>query len=99
MGNAGYDCTDLLNKLRYEHNAKNDANCGIDIDTGGVCDTWAKFVWEPSLVKRNALLQQQRQRVWSSQLTRQLKSQRARKTMSSLAPQAVSLECKADHGG
>merc|ERR1711967_127780 len=27
--NAGYDCTDLLNKLRYEHNAKNDANCGI----------------------------------------------------------------------
>jgi T-complex protein 1 subunit eta len=54
--NAGYDCTDLLNKLRYEHNAKNDANCGIEIETGGVCDTWEKFVWEPSLVKRNAIV-------------------------------------------
>jgi len=54
--NAGYDCTDLLNKLRYEHNAKNDPNCGIDIETGGVCDTWEKFVWEPSLVKRNAII-------------------------------------------
>jgi len=54
--NAGYDCTDLLNKLRYEHNAKNDANCGIDIETGGVCNTWEKFVWEPSLVKRNAIV-------------------------------------------
>lgn len=54
--NAGFDSTDILNKLRYEHNAKNDANCGIDIDTGGVCDTWEKFVWEPSLVKRNAIV-------------------------------------------
>eukprot|EP00658_Telonema_sp_P-2_P057562 TRINITY_DN45_c0_g1_i5.p1 TRINITY_DN45_c0_g1~~TRINITY_DN45_c0_g1_i5.p1 ORF type:complete len:363 (+),score=125.68 TRINITY_DN45_c0_g1_i5:806-1894(+) len=54
--NAGFDCTDLLNKLRYEHNAKNDPNCGIDIETGSVCDTWAKFVWEPALVKRNAIV-------------------------------------------
>lgn len=54
--NAGYDCTDLLNKLRYEHNANNDPNCGIDIETGGVCDTWERFVWEPSLVKRNAIV-------------------------------------------
>jgi T-complex protein 1 subunit eta len=54
--NAGFDCTDLLNKLRYEHNAKNDKNCGIDIENGSVCDTWERFVWEPSLVKRNAIV-------------------------------------------
>merc|ERR1712028_290185 len=36
--------------------AKNAANCGIDIETGGVCNTWEKFVWEPSLVQRNAIV-------------------------------------------
>ena len=33
-----------------------DGSCfGVDIATGGVCDTFASFVWEPVDMKRNAL--------------------------------------------
>ncbi len=27
----------------------------VDTETGGVCDTYKSFVWEPSVVKLNAL--------------------------------------------
>jgi T-complex protein 1 subunit eta len=30
-------------------------NIGVDVNTGGVVDTYNAFVWEPSLVKINAL--------------------------------------------
>jgi hypothetical protein len=30
-------------------------NIGVDVNTGGVVDTYNAFVWEPSLVKVNAL--------------------------------------------
>lgn len=30
-------------------------NFGVDVNTGGVVDTFEAFVWEPSLVKVNAL--------------------------------------------
>lgn len=56
--NAGHDSTDTLNKLRQKHYVLNDLESrwyGVDIINGGVCDTFAAFVWEPTLVKRNAL--------------------------------------------
>ncbi len=30
-------------------------NFGVDVNTGGVVDTYASFVWEPALVKINAI--------------------------------------------
>merc|ERR1712159_39832 len=52
--NAGFDATEILNKLRHAH-AKGESNMGIDIDNDGICNTWDKFVWEPALVKKNAI--------------------------------------------
>ncbi|KAL4458807.1 hypothetical protein ABPG75_013672 [Micractinium tetrahymenae] len=55
--NSGFDATDVLNKLRQKHAAADGsgANFGIDVNTGGVVDTYAAFVWEPALVKINAI--------------------------------------------
>lgn len=53
--NAGFDSTDVLNKLRSKHATDGGSNVGVDIDQSGVCDTWKKFVWEPALVKQNAI--------------------------------------------
>ena len=55
--NSGFDATDVLNQLRQRHAARDGAGArvGIDVSTGGVCDTFAAFVWEPSLVKLNAI--------------------------------------------
>lgn len=52
--NAGFDATDVLNQLRMQH-AKGCKWDGVDITTEGVSDNMAKFVWEPALVKINAL--------------------------------------------
>jgi len=52
--NAGFDATEILNKLRHAH-AKGEKNTGIDIESGSTCDTWDRFVWEPALVKKNAI--------------------------------------------
>merc|ERR1711907_293117 len=52
--NAGFDATEVLNKLRHAH-AKGDMNMGIDIEQDGICNTWDRFIWEPALVKRNAI--------------------------------------------
>ena len=53
--NAGFNATDVLNKLRKEHASGNKANFGIDVNTGEVVDTYEAFVWEPALVKINAI--------------------------------------------
>eukprot|EP00898_Chlorokybus_atmophyticus_P002236 jgi/Chlat1/3012/Chrsp201S03265 len=55
--NAGFDATDVLNKLRQKHALPSGEgkNFGVDINTGGIVDTFGSFVWEPSLVKVNAL--------------------------------------------
>ncbi|KAK9811765.1 hypothetical protein WJX72_009677 [[Myrmecia] bisecta] len=55
--NSGFDATDVLNKLRQKHAIKSGEgkNFGVDVNTGGVVDTYGSFVWEPSLVKINAL--------------------------------------------
>jgi len=52
--NAGIDATDALNKLRMLH-ARGDLWAGIDVESEGVANNMEKFVWEPSLVKINAL--------------------------------------------
>ncbi|KAI0023453.1 chaperonin Cpn60/TCP-1 family [Xylariomycetidae sp. FL0641] len=52
--NAGFDATDILNKLRVEHR-KGHVWAGVDFTNEGVADMMDKFVWEPSLVKVNAI--------------------------------------------
>ncbi|GFR39923.1 hypothetical protein Agub_g431 [Astrephomene gubernaculifera] len=55
--NAGFDATDVLNQLRQKHALADGSgkNFGMDVNTGGVCDTYEAFVWEPALVKINAI--------------------------------------------
>ncbi|KAL5639136.1 hypothetical protein ACGC1H_006600 [Rhizoctonia solani] len=64
--NAGLDSTDILNKLRMRHalgrNSKDHAQlsenlwAGVDVDNDeGVQDNLSAFVWEPSLIKVNAI--------------------------------------------
>lgn len=52
--NAGFDATDIVNDLRAKH-SKDNKWFGVDIEKEGVCDTFKAFVWEPALVKANAL--------------------------------------------
>ncbi len=52
--NAGFDATDVLNKLRMRH-AQGETWAGVDVEAEGVSDNLKKFVWEPVLVKTNAL--------------------------------------------
>src|ERR1700722_20611910 len=53
--NAGLDSTDILNKLRMKH-ANGEIWAGVDVDGAeGVCNNMDAFVWEPSLVKVNAI--------------------------------------------
>ncbi|VDO09697.1 unnamed protein product [Rodentolepis nana] len=52
--NAGFDPTNILNKLRQAH-AKGKVWAGVDISTEDIADNFEKFVWEPALVKSNAI--------------------------------------------
>ncbi|SCU91110.1 LAFA_0F01904g1_1 [Lachancea sp. 'fantastica'] len=52
--NAGLDATDILNRLRMAH-SKGEQWFGVDFETESIGDNFAKFVWEPALVKINAL--------------------------------------------
>ena len=53
--NAGLDSTDILNKLRMKH-ATDGKWFGVDVDgPTGIRDNLEAFVWEPSLVKINAI--------------------------------------------
>ena len=53
--NAGLDSTDVLNKLRMRH-ANGEKWAGVDVDgVEGVRDNLEAFVWEPSLIKTNAI--------------------------------------------
>lgn len=53
--NAGFDATDILNKLRQKHASNGGTWFGVDIENDGITDTMKTFVWEPALIKRNAL--------------------------------------------
>lgn len=52
--NAGFDATNILTRLRVEHR-KGNTWAGVDFDNEGVRDNLEAFVWEPSLVKINAI--------------------------------------------
>ncbi|KAK9458967.1 chaperonin Cpn60/TCP-1 family [Lipomyces oligophaga] len=52
--NAGFDATDLLNRLRMRH-GRGETWAGIDFESEDIADNLAKFVWEPALVKINAI--------------------------------------------
>ncbi|OCK86185.1 hypothetical protein K432DRAFT_421221 [Lepidopterella palustris CBS 459.81] len=52
--NAGFDATDILNRLRVEHRNHN-IWAGVDFVNEGIANNMEKFVWEPSLVKVNAI--------------------------------------------
>lgn len=52
--NAGVDATDILNRLRVEHK-KGNIWAGVDFKTEGIANNMENFVWEPSVVKINAL--------------------------------------------
>ena len=52
--NAGFDATDILNRLRVEHR-KGHVWAGVDFDNEGVRNNLDAFVWEPALVKINAI--------------------------------------------
>lgn len=53
--NSGFDATDLLTKLRQRHSQPGGTWFGIDMASEGIADTLEGHVWEPSLVKVNAL--------------------------------------------
>ncbi|PRT54765.1 putative T-complex protein 1 subunit eta [Wickerhamiella sorbophila] len=52
--NAGFDSIDVLNLLRMKQ-YQGDVWAGVDFSTGSVGNNYERFVWEPSLVKTNAL--------------------------------------------
>lgn len=52
--NAGFDATNILTRLRVEHR-KGNVWAGVDFENEGVRDNLKAFIWEPSLVKVNAL--------------------------------------------
>lgn len=54
--NAGFDAIGILNQLRARH-AKDDTGrwFGVDIENEGIIDTVDTFIWEPQLVKANAI--------------------------------------------
>lgn len=53
--NAGYDSFDILIKLRTAHNQPNGTWMGVDIQNGGILNSMDEFIWEPLVVKLNAL--------------------------------------------
>lgn len=54
--NAGFDATDILNKLRQKHHqGEKNKWFGVDIVNEGICDTFESFVWEPSVIKLNSI--------------------------------------------
>jgi len=52
--NAGFDATNILNKLRQTH-AQGQTWFGVDILKEDVTDNFVACVWEPSIVKINAI--------------------------------------------
>jgi len=53
--NAGFDATDILNKLRQKHSTDGNQWYGVDINSESISNNYENFVWEPALVKINIL--------------------------------------------
>ncbi|CAG9764264.1 unnamed protein product [Ceutorhynchus assimilis] len=52
--NAGFDATNVLNKLRQKH-AQGHCWYGVDINKEDISDNFESCVWEPAIIKINAL--------------------------------------------
>lgn len=52
--NAGFDATNILNKLRQKH-AQGNCWYGVDISKEDITDNFTACVWEPAIIKVNAL--------------------------------------------
>lgn len=52
--NAGFDATNILNKLRQKH-AQGNCWYGVDVSKEDVSDNFEACVWEPAIIKSNAL--------------------------------------------
>jgi len=53
--NAGFDATNILNKLRQKH-AQDGIWYGVDIINEDIADNFEACVWEPAIVKSNAII-------------------------------------------
>ncbi len=54
--NSGLDSVDIINKLRQKHDTGSEgATFGVNCYQGGIMDSYANFVWEPTLLKTNVL--------------------------------------------
>jgi len=53
--NAGFDATNILNKLRQKH-AQDGIWWGVDINNENIADNFEACVWEPTIVKSNAII-------------------------------------------
>ena len=53
--NAGFDRFEILNKLRSAHAKESGCWMGVDIEHGGVVDSVKEYIWEPLVVKLNAM--------------------------------------------
>eukprot|EP01013_Petalomonas_cantuscygni_P029238 TRINITY_DN541_c1_g2_i1.p1 TRINITY_DN541_c1_g2~~TRINITY_DN541_c1_g2_i1.p1 ORF type:complete len:636 (+),score=185.06 TRINITY_DN541_c1_g2_i1:62-1909(+) len=54
--NAAFDSADILTRLRQAHHvATGRCTMGVDVAKEGLTDTLEAYVWEPALVRRNAL--------------------------------------------
>ena len=53
--NAGFDSTDILNRLRQKHSTAEGKWWGVDIENDSICDTYASAVWEPASSKINSV--------------------------------------------
>ncbi|XP_078062062.1 T-complex protein 1 subunit eta [Mustelus asterias] len=52
--NAGFDATNILNKLRAKH-AQGGVWYGVDVNNEDIADNFVACVWEPAIVRINAL--------------------------------------------
>jgi len=52
--NAGFDATNILNKLRQKH-AQDGVWYGVDVMNEDIADNFEACVWEPAIVKSNAI--------------------------------------------
>jgi len=53
--NAGFDATNILNKLRQKH-AQDGVWYGVDVMNEDIADNFLACVWEPAIVKSNAII-------------------------------------------
>ncbi|CAG2164187.1 unnamed protein product [Oppiella nova] len=53
--NAGFDATNILNKLRQKHSLNDGLWFGVDINNEDIANNFDACVWEPAVVKTNAI--------------------------------------------